>query len=182
MEQLIQVLDKIDSWVWGPPLLILLVGTGIYLTIDWVCFKYLNSLWLFAICLKRRREGDVSSFAALCTALAATIGTEISSVLQLRLKRAAQGLSDGLQHSSGWLQNMPKVFWLLNTGLWMKRPDVRRAVYYIERGLGIKWLAKAFALFGIGVAFFGIGTFPQVNAITDAVSLHSISRSSWLLL
>ena len=42
-------------------------------------------------------------------------------------------------------------------------------MYYIERGLGIKWLAKLFALFGVLVAFFGIGTFPQVNAITHAM-------------
>ena len=42
-------------------------------------------------------------------------------------------------------------------------------MYYIERGLGIKWLAKLFALFGVLVAFFGIGTFPQVNAITYAM-------------
>ena len=42
-------------------------------------------------------------------------------------------------------------------------------MYYIERGLGIKWLAKLFALFGVLVAFFGIGTFPQINAITHAM-------------
>lgn len=42
-------------------------------------------------------------------------------------------------------------------------------MYYIERGLGIKWLAKLFAIFGVLVAFFGIGTFPQINAITSAM-------------
>ena len=43
-------------------------------------------------------------------------------------------------------------------------------MYYIENGLGIKWLAKLFALFGIGVAFFGIGTFGQVNSIAAAAN------------
>lgn len=52
-------------------------------------------------------------------------------------------------------------------------------MYYLERGLGSKWLASAFALFGIAVALFGIGTFPQVNAIADAAML-TLSVPKWI--
>ena len=78
MTNLTQILDKIDSIVWGP-LLILLVGTGIYLTVRLgllQVFKLpLAIKYLFAKDDDNQGEGDVSSFAALCTTLSATIGT-----------------------------------------------------------------------------------------------------------
>ena len=79
MNNLTKVLERIDSLVWGPPLLILLVGTGIYLTVRLgllQVFKLpLAIKYLFAKDDDSEGEGDVSSFAALCTALSATIGT-----------------------------------------------------------------------------------------------------------
>ncbi|EOD53219.1 sodium/alanine symporter, partial [Aeromonas molluscorum 848] len=55
-------------------------------------------------------------------------------------------------------------------------------MYYLEKGLGSRWLAKLFALFGIGVAFFGIGTFPQVNAISDAMTISFSVPREWTAL
>ena len=77
MDTINTILNEIDSILWGPPLIVLLLGTGIYLTIR------LNLLQVFRLPLalslifraKNRGEGDVSSFKALCVALAATVGT-----------------------------------------------------------------------------------------------------------
>ena len=114
----------------------------------------------------------MSSFAALCTALAATIGTG-------NIVGVATAVQAGGPGAIFWM-------WLVALlGMATKYAECLLAVkyrvrdkngfmaggpmYYIERGLGIKWLAKLFALFGVMVAFFGIGTFPQVNAITYAM-------------
>ncbi len=176
MEQIIQMMDKIDSWVWGPPLLILLVGTGIYLTIR------LGILQVFKLPLAIRYlfekeeggEGDVSSFAALCTALAATIGTGNIVGVATAIKAGGPGalfwmwiaafFGMATKYAEGLLAVKYRV--VDDNGQMSGGP-----MYYIERGLGYKWLAKAFALFGIGVALFGISTFPQINAITNAVSI-----------
>lgn len=179
MENIAEFLQQINSWVWGPPLLILLVGTGAYLTIR------LNMIQVFKLPLALRylftkndnnddTEGDVSSFAALCTALAATVGTGNIVGVATAIKAGGPGA----------------LFWMWVAaffGMATKYAECLLAVkyrvvddngqmsggpmYYIEKGVGNKLLAKMFALFGIGVAFFGIGTFPQVNAITDAVKI-----------
>ena len=168
-------LSAISSFVWGPPLLILLSGTGLYLTLrlGFLQIRYLPRAlgYLFARGANKGK-GDVSSFAALCTALAATIGTG-------NIVGVATAVQAGGPGAIFWM-------WLVALlGMATKYAECLLAVkyrvrdkngfmaggpmYYIERGLGIKWLAKLFALFGVMVAFFGIGTFPQVNAITHAM-------------
>ncbi|UAY77904.1 sodium:alanine symporter family protein [Pasteurella canis] len=170
------ILSSINSFVWGPPLLILLSGTGLYLTfrLGFIQFIYLPRAlsYLFKTEKGMGKKGDVSSFAALCTALAATIGTG-------NIVGVATAVQAGGPGAVFWM-------WLVALlGMATKYAECLLAVkyrvrdkqgfmaggpmYYIERGLGIKWLAKLFALFGILVAFFGIGTFPQVNAITHAM-------------
>ena len=73
---MLELLKSIDAFAWGPPLLILLVGTGIYLTIRLGLLQVLRLSKAFQlIFIKDKGHGDVSSFAALCTALAATVGT-----------------------------------------------------------------------------------------------------------
>ena len=72
---MLSLLKELDALVLGPPLLILLVGTGIYLTLCLGLLKILRLPKAFQlIFIKDKRRGDVSSFAALCTALAATVG------------------------------------------------------------------------------------------------------------
>ncbi|WP_118877998.1 alanine/glycine:cation symporter family protein [Haemophilus haemolyticus] len=168
------ILSDIDSFIWGAPLLILLSGTGLYLTLrlGFIQIRYLPRALGYLFKKDKGGKGDVSSFAALCTALAATIGTG-------NIVGVATAVQAGGPGAIFWM-------WLVALlGMATKYAECLLAVkyrvrdkngfmaggpmYYIERGLGIKWLAKLFALFGVMVAFFGIGTFPQVNAITHAM-------------
>ncbi|HHF3826896.1 TPA: alanine/glycine:cation symporter family protein [Haemophilus influenzae] len=168
------ILSAIDSFIWGAPLLILLSGTGLYLTLrlGFIQIRYLPRALGYLFKKDKGGKGDVSSFAALCTALAATIGTG-------NIVGVATAVQAGGPGAIFWM-------WLVALlGMATKYAECLLAVkyrvrdkngfmvggpmYYIERGLGIKWLAKLFALFGVMVAFFGIGTFPQVNAITHAM-------------
>ena len=172
-----EVLSAINTFVWGPPLLILLSGTGLYLTLR-LGFIQITQLpralrYLFKRDSDLQQKGDVSSFAALCTALAATIGTG-------NIVGVATAVQAGGPGAIFWM-------WLVALlGMATKYAECLLAVkyrvrdkngfmaggpmYYIERGLGLGWLAKLFAIFGVLVAFFGIGTFPQVNAITQAMN------------
>ena len=168
------ILSAIDSFIWGAPLLILLSGTGLYLTLrlGFIQIRYLPRALGYLFKKDKGGKGDVSSFAALCTALAATIGTG-------NIVGVATAVQAGGPGAIFWM-------WLVALlGMATKYAECLLAVkyrvrdkngfmaggpmYYIERGLGVKWLAKLFALFGVMVAFFGIGTFPQVNAITYAM-------------
>ena len=168
------ILSAIDSFIWGAPLLILLSGTGLYLTLrlGFIQIRYLPRALGYLFKKDKGGKGDVSSFAALCTALAATIGTG-------NIVGVATAVQAGGPGAIFWM-------WLVALlGMATKYAECLLAVkyrvrdkngfmaggpmYYIESGLGIKWLAKLFALFGVMVAFFGIGTFPQVNAITHAM-------------
>lgn len=169
-----QILAEIDSFIWGPPLLILLAGTGIYfsLRLGFLQIKSLPRALRYLFQRGNSGEGDVSAFAALCTALSATIGTG-------NIVGVATAIQAGGPGAIFWM-------WIVAFfGMATKYAECLLAVkyrvkdkngfmaggpmYYIERGLGIKWLAKLFAVFGVLVAFFGIGTFPQINAITHAM-------------
>ena len=177
MEKTLTILNFIDNLVWGPPLLILLVGTGLFLTFR---LKFIQIIklplalkYLFSKEDDTTKQGDVSSFAALCTALAATIGTGNIVGVATAIKAGGPGalfwmwfaafLGMATKYSEGLLAVKYRV--KDKNGQMSGGP-----MYYIEKGLGIKWLAKMFAFFGIGVAFFGIGTFAQVNAISEAVN------------
>lgn len=168
------ILSAIDGFIWGAPLLILLSGTGLYLTLrlGFLQIRYLPRALGYLFKKDKGGKGDVSSFAALCTALAATIGTG-------NIVGVATAVQAGGPGAIFWM-------WLVALlGMATKYAECLLAVkyrvrdkngfmaggpmYYIERGLGLKWLAKLFAVFGVMVAFFGIGTFPQVNAITHAM-------------
>ena len=177
METIETLLGHINALVWGPPLLLLLVGTGIYLSFGLGLIQ-IRRLPL-AICLLFKKEeasaqGDVSSFAALCTALSATIGTGNIVGVATAVKAGGPGAIFWM-----WMAAFFGMATKYAEGLLAVKYRVTDAngqmsggpMYYIEKGLGVPVLAKCFALFGIGVAFFGIGTFAQVNAIKDAALL-----------
>lgn len=178
MEMITGVLKSIDDFVWGPPLLILLVGTGLYLTLRLgllQVFKLPLALrYLFKKDNDSKAKGDVSSFAALCTALAATIGTGNIVGVATAIKAGGPGalfwmwIAAFFGMATKYAESLLAVKYRVvdENGQMSGGP-----MYYIERGLGNKFLAKTFAVFGIGVAFFGIGTFPQVNAITDTIKI-----------
>lgn len=169
-------LNTLNGWVWGPPLLVLLVGTGIYLTLR-LGLLQITKLPLALRYLFTKDEdddsgdGDVSSFAALCTALSATIGTGNIVGVATAIKTGGPGalfwmwvaafFGMATKYAEGLLAVKYRV--VDENGQMSGGP-----MYYIEKGLGNKWLAKLFALFGIFVACFGIGTFAQVQSISTA--------------
>ena len=169
-------LSTVDDLVWGVPLMVLIIAGGILLSVR-LGFLQLRRLplalkWMF----KNEEEGDgeISSFAALCTALSATIGT--GNIVGVATAVCAGGPG--------------ALFWMIVAaffGMATKFSEGLLAVkyrvvaedghslggpfYYIEKGMGSKWkwLAKIFAFFGVCVGLFGIGTFSQVNGISSAV-------------
>lgn len=176
MELLTSVLNTIDAFVWGPPLLILLLGTGLFFTLQLraIQIRQLPRALRLMFSDQASSDGDISSFAALCTALSATIGTG-------NIVGVATAVTVGGPGALFWL------FLAAFFGMATKYAESLLAVkyrtvddngdmaggpmYYIQNGLGSKKLAAAFAVFGIGVAFFGIGTFPQTNAISESLTL-----------
>ncbi|WP_281413941.1 alanine/glycine:cation symporter family protein [Clostridium polyendosporum] len=175
---MINVLNKIDSIVWGPALLILLVGTGIYLTVRLgllQVFKLpLAIKLLFAKDDDDNGDGDVTSFAALCTALAATIGTGNIVGVATAIKMGGPGALFWMWMAAffGMATKYAEGLLAIKYRVTDKNGQMSGGpMYYIEKGLGIKWMAKLFALFGIGVAYFGIGTFAQINSITQSVNV-----------
>jgi len=178
MEGLIPVLDAIDSFMWGPPLISLLVGTGIYLTFRLKLLQVVRLPKALGLIFKAKNhgEGDVSSFKALCVALAATVGTGNIVGVATAVKVGGPGA----------------IFWMWMAaffGMATKYAEGLLAVkyrttdekgeiaggpmFYIRNGMGEKYkpLATFFAVATVLVAWLGIGTFPQVNAIVDSVEL-----------
>lgn len=180
MESVIQLLNQISSFVWGPFLLIpLLLLTGFYLTIrlKGLQFRELgHSLWLALVVRKEHgAEGDISHFQALMTALAATVGT--GNIVGVATAIAAGGPG--------------ALFWMWMTGLVGMATKYSEALlsvrfrtvdergeqiggpmYYLEQGVGGqlgKVLGVAFALFA-SVAAFGIGNMVQSQAVSEAIS------------
>lgn len=172
------VLNEIDNFIWGPPLLVLLVGTGILLTIR------LNLLQIFklpkALSLIFRAQnagsGDIDSFKALCTALSATVGTG-------NIVGVATAIHAGGPGALFWMW-MAAFFGMATKyaegllAVKYRETDEKGEIaggpmYYIKNGMGkkYKWLGGLFAFFGVLVAYFGIGTFAQVNSIVDITKM-----------
>ena len=186
-ETINKILVAIDDFVWGVPLIVLILATGIFLTIRLKGLQFTKLGTAFKYMFKNEssgKDGEVSSFAALCTALSATIGT--GNIVGVATAVVAGGAG--------------ALFWMwiaALVGIATKYAECLLAVkyrqvaedghivggpfYYIEKGMGEKWkwLAKIFAFFGVGVGLLGIGTFTQINGITSAVNNFFGPNSSW---
>ncbi|WP_426007910.1 alanine/glycine:cation symporter family protein [Aeromonas salmonicida] len=186
MSSIQSALTAIDSFIWGPPLLILLVGTGVYLTLRLGLLQVVRLPLALRLVFGRDqgqgKQGDVSSFGALCTALSATIGTGNIVGVATAIKLGGPGALFWMWMAALFGMATKYAECLLAVKYRQQDANGQMAggpMYYLENGLGSKLLAKLFALFGIGVAFFGIGTFPQVNAISDAMRLSfSVPREA----
>lgn len=179
----LEVLTRIDSFVWGPPLLILLVGTGIFLTLRLGLIQIFRlPLALKYVLNSRKYEagvlGDVSSFAALSTALSATIGTGNIVGVATAIKMGGRGALFWMFLAAFF--GMATMYSEALLAVRYRTVDANGQMsggpmYYIKNGLAGKWygrvLAPIFAFFGLSVALFGIGTFPQVNAIVDSARI-----------
>ena len=182
-----QILTSIDGFVWGVPLIVLILAVGVFLTIrvKGLQIRLLpRAIKELFVNEKSGDSGEVSSFAALCTALSATIGTG-------NIVGVATALVAGGPGALFWMWVAAFV------GMATKYAECLLAVkyrtvaedghivggpfYYIEKGMGLKWrwLAKIFAFFGVCVGLFGIGTFTQINGITNAVQTFFDPDKTW---
>ncbi len=170
------IIKQIDDIVWGVPLIVLILACGIMLTVRlrFVQIRKLGKGFKYMLRDDNSGHGDVSSFAALCTALSATVGTG-------NIVGVATAVSTGGAGALLWME-VAALF-----GMATKYAEGLLAIkyrtkdhngnilggpfYYIENGMGKKWkwLAKIFAFFGVFVGLMGIGTFTQINGITSAV-------------
>lgn len=181
------VLGKIDSFVWGIPLIALILLSGFFLTIrlKGIQFRKLPHAFkkMFAN-EKSGQHGEVSSFAALCTALSATIGT--GNIVGVATAVVAGGPGALFWMWLAALVGMATKYseCLLSVKYRQVTEDghiIGGPFYYIEKGMGskFKWLAKIFAVFGVCVGLMGIGTFTQVNGIASAVNNFFDADNSW---
>ncbi len=180
-----------DNIIWGVPMMILMIGTGLYLTFvtKGVIFRRFGTVLRHtAVTLFQKREkedkesGGISSFQAVCTALAATVGT--GNIVGVALAVAVGGPG--------------AMFWLWVSalvGMVIKYCEVTLSVayrtknskgeivggpmYYISRGLGTKWMAVLFALLGF-LASFGIGASVQANSLAGSIH-ETFEIPTWIV-
>ena len=189
MDALKNFFDTLGGWVWGPAMLVLLVGTGVWLTLMLRGLQF-SMLW-FALKQAFKphgkkedgsdHEGDISHFGALMTALSATIGTGNIAGVATAVVLGGPGA----------------VFWMWITAIFgmatkygegvlaVKYRTVNKKgemsggpMYYIERGLNMKWMALLFALFGT-IASFGIGSSVQSNSVAMSIK-SSFNIDPWI--
>lgn len=184
--QILKVITDLRNMIWGVPLIVLLVGTGIFLTIR---LKGLQIRGLFTSLnlafIKRKEDdnakGDISHFQALMTALAATVGTGNIAGVATAIVAGGPGA----------------LFWMWMTGIFGMATKYAEAVlaikyrekdksgtmaggpmYYISKGLGWKWLGVLFAIFA-SIAAFGIGNMVQSNSVAESVKA-SFGIPNWV--
>lgn len=171
------VIDKIDGWVWGWTLIVLILAAGIWLSVrtGFVQIFHLGKALKFMVKNEDDGEGEVTSFGALCTALSATIGTGnivgVATAICLGGRGAllwmliAAFFGMATKYAEGFLAI--KYRNRSEDGHYLGGPFM-----YIENGMGPKWkwLAKLFALFGALAGFMGIGTITQISGITSAIN------------
>ncbi|WP_018924091.1 alanine/glycine:cation symporter family protein [Salsuginibacillus kocurii] len=177
MEAVEGIIDTISGFVWGLPLIILLVGTGLYLTIRLLFFSFQQLPYALKLVFTKRdatEKGDISHFQALMTALAATVGTG-------NIAGVASAVAVGGPGAVFWMWitafvGMATKYSEAILGVKYRSEDAKGEMaggpmYYIEKGLGWKWLAVIFALFA-SVAAFGIGNMVQSNEAAGVASLN----------
>lgn len=169
-------LKYVDDLVWGVPLIVAILLTGIYLTIrlKGIQITKLPKALKYMFENEESGHGEVTSFGALCTALSATIGT--GNIVGVATAIVAGGPGALFWMEIAALFGMATKYSEGLLAIKYRTTDKHGHIlggpfYYIENGMGKKWtwLAKIFAFFGMGVGLFGIGTFTQVNGITSAV-------------
>ncbi len=183
---ILNLVQTASEYIWGTPMLVLLVGTGIFLTIRLRGLQFhglFHSLHLAFIQRKEdgASEGDITHFQALMTALSATVGTGNIAGVALAIAVGGPGA----------------LFWMWVTGLFGMATKYAEAVlavkyrerddtgamrggpmYYISKGLGWRWLSVVFAVLA-SVAAFGIGNMVQSNSVAEAV-LATFGIEPWI--
>ena len=189
-EKINSILNAVDDFVWGLPLIILILATGVFLTVILRGVQFSQLKFAISSIFRKSEKGDggeLSSFKALCTALSATIGTG-------NIVGVATAIGIGGPGALFWM-------WLAALlGMATKYAECLLAIHFrqegsdghilggpfytCEKGVGAKFpvlgklLAVLFAVFGTMVGLFGIGTFTQINSITSAIEAFSSAVSS----
>ena len=182
-EKIYGVVQNIDNAVWGWGMIILLLGTHIFMTFRTKGIQRKLGMGIrLSVTKDEDAEGEVSQFGALTTALAATIGT--GNIIGVGTAIALGGPGAVLWC---WLTGVFGIATkysesLISVKYRVKTRDGRMqggAMYALERGLNMKWLGVLFAFFG-GFAAFGIGCATQVNAIAT-VCYENLSIPKWVI-
>lgn len=170
------VLTTIDDFVWGVPLMVLILAGGLLLTarLGFLQIRKLPLALKWMVKNEDEGHGEISSFSALCTALSATIGTGNIVGVATAVGTGGPGALFWMVVTAFFGMATKYAEGLLAVKYRVVAPDghsLGGPFYYIEQGMGKKWtwLAKLFAFFGVCVGLFGIGTFSQVNGISSAV-------------
>jgi AGCS family alanine or glycine:cation symporter len=182
MEQFEKIVGMIDGWLWGPWLLVLLFGTHIFLTIRTGFIQRKLGLGIkLSVTKDPDAEGEVSQFGALTTALASTIGT--GNIIGVGTAIALGGpgavlwmwLTGVFGIATKYAESFIAVKYRVKTE---KGAMLGGAMYALERGLKLKWLAVLFAAFA-ALAAFGIGTGVQANAVAELVN-ETFNMPKWM--
>lgn len=175
---LMQFLDTLDGYIWGLPMILLLMGTGLWLTVRLNLIQVVKLIPALKLIFKseNKGEGDVNPFKALCVALAATVGTGNIVGVATAVKTGGPGALFWMWVAA--FLGMATKFAECMLAVKYREIDENGNVcggpmYYIKNGMGEGWgwLAKMFALFGMLAGIMGIGTLTQVNSITDIVNI-----------
>lgn len=179
MEQITNAVSWLNGIVWGVPMLVLILGVGIYLTIGIEFKSVLRIPFGLSLLWAGRRgagEGEISPFSALMTSLSATIGTGNIAGVATAIFLGGPGALFWMWMTA--LVGMATKFAEAVCAVKYREVDERGKhvggpMYYIKNGLGKKWawLGAAFALFA-GVAGFGIGNMVQTNSIAQALQTN----------
>jgi AGCS family alanine or glycine:cation symporter len=182
MEQIEKIISDISNLVWGPPLLILLLGTHVFLTFRLkIIQRYLGTAIRISLHRSTEGSGDVSQFGALTTALAATIGT--GNIVGVATAVASGGPGAVLWM---WLTGVFGIATKYSEALLAVKYRIKTAnglmaggpMYVLERGMNKKWLAVIFAAF-TAVSAFGIGNMVQANSISSLVQ-ETFGIQTWI--
>ena len=173
MNKISEIIRELSDFAWGPYMIIFLVGIGLYLTFITGFIQLKGFAYAFRILFKKNKDnfaGEITPFQALCTALSGAIG--IGNIVGVATAIAAGGPG--------------AIFWMWVTaivGMATSYSECLLAVkyrvthsgevsggpmYYLERGLGLRWLGICFAIFAL-CASFGIGNMVQANSVADAL-------------
>lgn len=176
MEAIMKVNDMVNGFVWGPPMLVLFVGTGVYLTflLGFPQFRYFGFMFkevLGKLGKKSEGEGSISSFAALATALSATVGTGNIAGVATAMHLGGPGALVWMFISAFF--GMTTKFCEVSLAVHFREKDAAGAwrggtMYILEKGANMKWLAWLFALFAF-LASFGIGCAVQANSTSEGI-------------
>ena len=183
-DKIYSVVQTVDDFVWSWWMIILLLGTHVFLTLrtGFIQRKTITKGIPLSVSKEEGADGEVSQFGALATALASTIGT--GNIIGVGTAIALGGPGAVLWC---WLTGVFGIATkyaesLIAVKYRVKTPDGRMqggAMYALERGLNMKWLGMIFAVFA-GFASFGIGCATQVNAIAEVCNTN-LGIDPWII-